>query len=150
MEGSELGRNRRSENVGTESVCNAEDWIRFLGREDPWKREWLQPLQHSCLENPMDRGARVGQHWVTNTFFFRPEIVGNIFCAGFISVEMFSHLSSEELFRIGVVERVGENEKFELDRLFQVVVQNCSISWVHFTNLSSPKSSSWKVRANFY
>ena len=28
MVGSELGRNRRSENVGTESVCNAEDRIR--------------------------------------------------------------------------------------------------------------------------
>ena len=62
MIGSELGRNRRSENVGTESVCHAEDRIRSLGREDPWKRERLQPLQHSCLENPMDRGARVGHH----------------------------------------------------------------------------------------
>ena len=52
---------------------------------------------------------------MTNTLFCRPEIVGRSFCAGFISVEMFSHLSSEELFGIGVVERVRENEKFELD-----------------------------------
>ena len=47
-------------------------------RFDPWRREWL-PLEYSCLENPMDRGAcglqpmgsqRVGHNWVTNTFTF--------------------------------------------------------------------------------
>ena len=28
-----------------------------LGQEDPWRRTW-QPLQYSCLGNPMDRGVR--------------------------------------------------------------------------------------------
>ena len=34
-----------------------EVWVQSLGEEDPWRREW-QPTQFSCLENPMDRGAR--------------------------------------------------------------------------------------------
>ena len=33
-----------------------EAWVRFLGREDPLEEDGI-PLQHSCLENPMDRGA---------------------------------------------------------------------------------------------
>ena len=31
-------------------------WVQSLDGEDPWKRKW-QPLQYSCLENPVDRGA---------------------------------------------------------------------------------------------
>ena len=31
--------------------------VRFLGREDPLGEGNGNPLQHSCLENPMDRGA---------------------------------------------------------------------------------------------
>ena len=31
-----------------------ETWVRSLGREDPLEKE---PLQYSCLENPMDGGA---------------------------------------------------------------------------------------------
>ena len=31
--------------------------VRFLGREDPLEKEMAIHLQHSCLENPMDRGA---------------------------------------------------------------------------------------------
>ena len=31
--------------------------IRFLGWEDPLEKENSNPLQYSCLENPMDRGA---------------------------------------------------------------------------------------------
>ena len=34
-----------------------ETWVRFLGQEDPLKKEMANPLQYSCLENPMDRGA---------------------------------------------------------------------------------------------
>ena len=30
--------------------------VRSLGQEDPQRRKW-QPLQYSCLENSMDRGA---------------------------------------------------------------------------------------------
>ena len=39
-----------------------EMWVRSLGREDPqvgkipWQRNG-NPLQYSCLKNPMDRGA---------------------------------------------------------------------------------------------
>ena len=28
-----------------------------MGREDPVEEEMAAPLQYSCLENPMDRGA---------------------------------------------------------------------------------------------
>ena len=33
------------------------DAIRSLGREDPLVEGMAPPLQYSCLENPMDRGA---------------------------------------------------------------------------------------------
>ena len=44
--------------VGKESTCNAEDLgsIPGLGRSPG--EENGNPLQYSCLENPMDRGAR--------------------------------------------------------------------------------------------
>ena len=32
--------------------CGFNSWIRKI----PWRRKW-HPLQYSCLENPMDRGA---------------------------------------------------------------------------------------------
>ena len=32
-------------------------WVRFLGWEDPLEKD-DNPFQYSCLENPMDRGAR--------------------------------------------------------------------------------------------
>ena len=41
---------------GKESACNAAD----LGSISGWRRSGeghSNPLQHSCLENPMDRGA---------------------------------------------------------------------------------------------
>ena len=31
-----------------------ETWVQSLGQEDPWRRKW-QPIQYSCLENPMDQ-----------------------------------------------------------------------------------------------
>ena len=33
-----------------------EPWVQSLGREDPLEKEG-NPLQYSCLENPMDRGS---------------------------------------------------------------------------------------------
>ena len=33
-----------------------ETWVRSLGWEDPLE-EGMNPLQYSCLENSMDRGA---------------------------------------------------------------------------------------------
>ena len=30
--------------------------VRSMGGKIPWRRKWL-PLQYSCLENPLDRGA---------------------------------------------------------------------------------------------
>ena len=61
---------------GKESACSAEDprSIPGLGRTHGEGHD--NPLQYSCLENPMDRGAggvqsmewqRVGHDWVTNT-----------------------------------------------------------------------------------
>ena len=34
-----------------------ETWIQFLGWEDPLEKQMFYPLQSSCLENFMDRGA---------------------------------------------------------------------------------------------
>ena len=34
-----------------------ETWVRSLGREDPLEKEMVNPLQYSCLENPMEGGA---------------------------------------------------------------------------------------------
>ena len=34
-----------------------ETWVRSLGQEDPPGEGNGNPLQYSCLENPMDRGA---------------------------------------------------------------------------------------------
>ena len=39
-----------------------------LGREDPLEKDMATPLQYSCLENPMDRGAwRATVHEVTKS-----------------------------------------------------------------------------------
>ena len=41
--------------------------MRCLGQEDPLEKEMTAPLQHSCWENPMDRGAWWAKaHGVTN------------------------------------------------------------------------------------
>ena len=34
-----------------------ETWVQSLGQEDPLEKENGNPLQYSCLENPMDGGA---------------------------------------------------------------------------------------------
>ena len=34
-----------------------ETWVQSFGWEDPLEEEMANPLQYSCLENPMDRGA---------------------------------------------------------------------------------------------
>jgi len=34
-----------------------EMWVQSLGQEDPLEKGIVTPLQYSCLENPMDRGA---------------------------------------------------------------------------------------------
>ena len=34
-----------------------ETWVRSLGQEDALEKGASYPLQYSCLENPMDRGA---------------------------------------------------------------------------------------------
>ena len=45
---------------GKEYACQCRRcrrWVRSLGREDPLEEENSNPLQNSCLENPMDREA---------------------------------------------------------------------------------------------
>ena len=37
-----------------------ETWVQSLGREDPLEKEIGNPLQYSCLENPMDSGGGGG------------------------------------------------------------------------------------------
>ena len=60
---------------GKESACKAGDRIQSLGLEDPLEKGIGNPLQYSCLENPIVRGAwrlqsmgsqRVGHNLVTN------------------------------------------------------------------------------------
>jgi len=52
-----------------------ETWVQFQGWADPLEKE-MDPLQYSCLENPMDRGTwkatvhgitRVGHNLVTRS-----------------------------------------------------------------------------------
>ena len=42
---------------GKESVCNAGDWGSIPGSGRSPEEGNGKPLQYSCLENPMDRGA---------------------------------------------------------------------------------------------
>ena len=43
-------------------------WVQSLGREDPLEGGHGNPLQYSCLENSMDRGAwRAAVHGVANS-----------------------------------------------------------------------------------
>ena len=45
-----------------------EMWVPPLGQEDPLEKEHGNPLQYSCLENPMDRGAwQAAVHGVTKS-----------------------------------------------------------------------------------
>ena len=45
-----------------------ETQVQFLGQEDPLEKENDNPLQYSCLENPMDRGAwQATVHGVTKS-----------------------------------------------------------------------------------
>ena len=62
---------------GKESGCNAENWVRSLGWEDIWRREWLPTLvflprefhgQRSLMGYSPWGSQRVGHEWVTNTF----------------------------------------------------------------------------------
>ena len=40
-----------------------ETWVRSLGGEDPLEEEMAAHSMHSCLENPMDRGAWWATAW---------------------------------------------------------------------------------------
>ena len=44
-------------------------WVWSLGQEDPLKKGTVHPLQYSCLENFMERGAwRATVHAVTESW----------------------------------------------------------------------------------
>ena len=43
-------------------------WVRSLGREDPLEEEMATHSSISCLENPMDRGARGLQSMVSQSW----------------------------------------------------------------------------------
>ena len=47
-------------------LMRKETWVLSLGREDPLE-EGMNPLQYSCLENLMDRGAWQVQSMVSQT-----------------------------------------------------------------------------------
>ena len=53
-------RSNRDFSVGSDSkefACNAETWVQCLCWENPLEKLSGNPLQDSCLENPMNRGA---------------------------------------------------------------------------------------------
>ena len=47
--------------AGKEPACQCRRhgrcWVWSLGQEDPLEKEMVNPLQYTCLENPMNRGA---------------------------------------------------------------------------------------------
>ena len=50
----------------TSPLAMQETQVQSLGLEDPLEKENGNPLQYSCMENPMDRGAwRETVHGVT-------------------------------------------------------------------------------------
>ena len=55
--------------VGKESACNAEDLGSIPGSGRSLGVGNANPLQYSCLENPMDRGALwTAVHWVAKSW----------------------------------------------------------------------------------
>ena len=49
-------------------VAEWETQVRSLGPEDPLEKDMANPLQYSCLENPMDGGAwQATVHGVSNS-----------------------------------------------------------------------------------
>ena len=43
-----------------------ETWVRSLVGEDPREKEMANPLQYSCLENPMDREVTKSWTWLSD------------------------------------------------------------------------------------
>ena len=64
----------RGSSDGKESACNVGDLGLIPGSERSLEEGSGNPLQYSCLENSMDRGAwqlqRIGHGRVTNTLSF--------------------------------------------------------------------------------
>ena len=57
MESQRVRHDLETSSDGKESACNGETWFQSqLGRSSGEGNG--NPLQYSCLENPMDRGAR--------------------------------------------------------------------------------------------
>ena len=40
--------------------------VQSLVGEDLWEKEMANPLQYSCLENPMDRGVTKSWTWMSD------------------------------------------------------------------------------------
>ena len=56
LEGLHIGGSPGS-SAGKQSACMPETWAQSLGWDDPPGERNGNPLQYSCLEHPMDRGA---------------------------------------------------------------------------------------------
>ena len=81
-----------------------EAWVQFLSWKLPWRRNG-NPLQYSCLENPMDKGAwqatvheitRVGQNlalsfWGSRTWRWN-EVVSLTYWSFAVLVQLLSHV----------------------------------------------------------
>ena len=72
---------------GKESACDSGDLGLVSGSRRSSGEGNDNPLQYSCLENPMDRGAlwatvhqviRIGHNWATNTFTFMENQIFNV------------------------------------------------------------------------
>ena len=72
--------------MGKNPPANAGDVVQSLNQEDPLEKKNGNPLQYSCLGNPMDRGARwttvhgvtrVGHNLATNQQLLQEFIFGS-------------------------------------------------------------------------
>ena len=52
-----------------------ETWVRSLGWEDLLEEENGNPLQYSCLENPMDQGSQRVGHDIATTYAYGDIII---------------------------------------------------------------------------
>ena len=98
-------------------------WVRKI----PWRREW-QPLQYSCLKNPMNRGAwpshRVTKNWTWLKWFSTQHI--------WVSTELFFLKLPPIPYLNGLEEIGGENAKHFKRRIStqKLTEENCNINYM--------------------
>ena len=94
---------------GKESACNVEDLYSFPGSGRSPGEGNGNPLQYSCLENPMDRGAwRATAHGLTKSQIWLSDQHTNSLFQDPFSSELFSMFSFRNIAEESVAEMVKE------------------------------------------